>query len=94
MLGHGATPRSGFFDDYNVDNAKKKLYAYELKGALESFSENIGRRIDLVMMNSCDMQNIEHTYELKNAIKYYVGSQKTMIATHGENKMLYIKDYS
>jgi hypothetical protein len=58
-----------------VDNPKSFLTNAGLKAALEEACKTIGRKLNIVGMDSCNMNMIEIAYEIRNSADFLIASQ-------------------
>ena len=72
LSGHGSGAVGDFLANTNPPSA---LSIPGLKLALESACEQIGRKIDVLGMDSCLMSMIEVCYELRNEIDFLIGAE-------------------
>jgi len=62
-----------------------------LGNALETVRADMGKPVDLLAFDACNMMNLEIVYELKDAVPYIVGSQ-TMVPFDGLPYRMFISD--
>ncbi|MBI3989502.1 MAG: hypothetical protein HY347_07780 [candidate division NC10 bacterium] len=61
------------YDDGSSDCLDNK----ELKGILQSMSQLMGKKVDVVGMDACLMTNLEVAYQIKDYARFLVGSEET-----------------
>ena len=85
---HGYSWRGICVDETNGDT----LMTVDMIGnALEDVKADMGKGVDLLAFDACNMMNIEIVYELKDAVPYIVGSQ-SMVPFDGLPYMMFITD--
>ncbi len=72
-VGNGKTARAILLDD----NAKDFLDNLEMKKVLKSAKKLIGRKLDIVGMDACLMSMAEVGYQMRESVRYTVGSEQT-----------------
>jgi len=60
------------------DTAKDSLKLYELSETYRSVTAKIGKKIDVIVFDSCVMQMFEIAYQLKDFAEYFVASQSAL----------------
>ncbi|MDD2717022.1 MAG: clostripain-related cysteine peptidase [Candidatus Wallbacteria bacterium] len=63
--------RAVSYDDLEADS----ITIPELKAAIEKFNKAIGRKMNMVVFDSCLLENIETLYELKDVVTLMIGSE-------------------
>jgi hypothetical protein len=73
---HGVGWRNGFLkDDTDKQNNKSDyLSIFELKDAMNEIKTELGKTIDLVVFDACQMGMIEVYYQIKDSVKICVGT--------------------
>ncbi len=72
--GGNAPARSIAYDD----TAKDSLKLYELTEAYRSVTAKLGKKVDVIVFDSCVMQMFEVAYQLKDFAEYFVASQAAL----------------
>ncbi len=85
---HGYSWRGLCQDETNGDTLMR---IDGLGDALEAVKADMGRPVDLLAFDACNMMNLEVVYELKDAVPYVVGSQ-SMVPFDGLPYMMFLSD--
>lgn len=72
LSGHGSGAVGDFF---NSDNPPSALSIPGLGSILKPIAEQLGRKIDVLGMDSCLMSMAEVCYELRDSVKFMVGAE-------------------
>jgi len=73
LLGHGCGWRNGFMLDETNDN--DYLSIAELKNAMTEIKNSLGRKIDIAIIESCQMGQTEVYYQIKDTVEYCISSE-------------------
>jgi Clostripain family len=80
LYGHGPVVAGQSF--LARDNPPSSLRLRDLQHILsENFGEKHGRKLDILACQNCVMNGIETAYEVRNEVKYMIGSQGLVLAS-------------
>jgi len=73
LWGHGVGWRNGFC--YDETNDMDYLSMDELKYAMNEIKGNLGKNIDIILFDSCQMGMLEVYYQIRNTVDVCIGSE-------------------
>jgi len=81
FVGHGSGSVSNFYAApsriIGYDDTQKDYLSYsDLQYAFSNIKNLLGKKLDLLVLNSCLMSNIETVYEIKDYVDYIIASEK------------------